>query len=55
MASQVGNTALFSLEAAAVTARTRRAERGLYREPNYRTATYYKSAVPYLTRLLNSR
>ena len=43
--------ALFSQVAAAVTARTRRAER----EPNCRTATYYKSAAPYLTRLLNSR
>ena len=29
--------------------------RGLYREPLCRTASYYKSAVPYLTRLLNKR
>ena len=49
------HTDLFSLEAAGVTVRRRRrAERGLYREPNCRTATYYKSAVPELTRLLNS-
>ena len=27
----------------------------LYREPRARTATYRKSAVPYLTRLLNNR
>ena len=54
-ATRSRHTDLFSLEAAGVTARTRRAERGLYREPNCRTNTYYKSAVPYLTRLLSSR
>ena len=46
---------MFSLETAGVTVTTRRAGRGLYREPRCRTATYYKSAVPYLTRLLNTR
>ena len=33
----------------------RSAARGLFREPLCRTASYYKSAVPYLTRLLNTR
>ena len=46
---------MFSLEAAGVNVTTRRVERGLYREPTCRTATYYKSAVPYLPRLLNSK
>ena len=46
---------LFSLESAGVNVTTRRAGRGIYREPNCRTASYYKSAVPYLTRLLNTR
>ena len=34
---------------------TRGATRGLYREPLCRTQSYYRSAVPYLTRLLNVR
>ena len=34
---------------------SRSAARGLFREPLCRTASYYKSAVPYLTRLLNTR
>ena len=54
-ATQSRHTDLFTLEAAGVMVSTRRTERGLYREPKCRTATYYKSAVPYLTRLLNSR
>ena len=53
-ATRSRHTDLFSLEAAGVTVRTRRGERGFYREPRCRTATYYRSAVPYLTRLLNS-
>ena len=54
-ATRSRHTDMFSLEAAGVTVTTRRAGRGLYREPTCRTATYYKSAVPYLTRLLNSK
>ena len=53
-ATRSRHTDLFSLEAAGVTMKTRRGERGFYREPRCRTATYYRSAVPYLTRLLNS-
>ena len=54
-ATRSRHTDLFALESAGVTVTTRRAERGIYREPKCRTATYYKSAVPYLTRLLNTR
>ena len=34
---------------------SRSTARGLYREPLCRTQSYYRSAVPYLTRLLNTR
>ena len=44
---------MFSLASAEAT--TRRTALGLYREPRCRTGIYYKSAVPYLTRLLNTR
>ena len=54
-ATRSRHTDMSSLEAAGVTVTTRRAGRGLYREPRCRTASYYKSAVPYLSRLLNSR
>ena len=45
---------MFPLVAANLTVRTRRTGRPLYREPRCRTASYRRSAVPYLTRLLNS-
>ena len=54
-ATRSRHTDMFSLEAAGVTVTTRRAGRGLYREPRCRTTSYYKSAVPYLSRLLNSK
>ena len=45
---------MFPLVAADLTVTTRRTGRWLYREPRCRTASYRRSAVPYLTRLLNS-
>ena len=44
---------IFSLAAGGRVARS--SSKGLYREPLCRTASYYRSAVPYLTRLLNTR
>ena len=44
---------MFPLVAAGLTVTTRRTGRRLYREPLCRTASYRRSAVPYLTRLLN--
>ena len=44
---------IFSLAAGGRVARS--SSKGLYREPLCRTASYYRSAVPYLTRLLNAR
>ena len=43
---------IFSLAAGVRTNRS--GARGLYREPPCRTVSYYKSAVAYLTRLLNT-
>ena len=54
-ATQSRHMDLFSLESAGVNVTTMRAEMGIYREPTCRMATYYKSAVPYLTRLCNSK
>ena len=45
---------MFTLAGAGVTVTMRSKGRRVYREPLCRTATYYRSAVPYLTRLLNS-
>ena len=53
-ATRSRHTNMFTPAGAGVTVTTRRAGRSLYREPLCRTATYYRSAVPYLTRLLNS-
>ena len=44
---------MFPLAAAGLTVTTRKTGRRLYREPLFRTASYRRSAVPYLTRLLN--
>jgi hypothetical protein len=53
-ATRSRHTSMFTLAGAGVTVTMRSKGRRVYREPLCRTATYYRSAVPYLTRLLNS-
>jgi hypothetical protein len=52
-ATKSRHTDLFSLAAGVRTSRS--STRGVYREPLCRTGSYYRSAVPYLTRLMNKR
>ena len=46
---------MFTPAGAGVMVTTHSRGRRVYKEPLCRTATYYKWAVPYLTRLLNSK